>query len=150
MTKETSGFVLFFACCTARMWLGELNFVFWQCYLWCVQKYVCNLIQRQRRRLWSQVHLSETRQLFLMFVSNCVHRCESAGFLLKLLGVLVTVNQVNEWRTRWKKITVLLNCFYTFSESMPHFLRTLHTNKNTHTHKVGKTPQFCCKMKLYI
>ncbi len=46
-------------------------------------------------------------------------------------------------------ITVFLNCLHTFSESMPHILRTLHTNpKKTHT--MGKTPQFSCKMKLYI
>ncbi len=45
-------------------------------------------------------------------------------------------------------VTVFLNCLHTFSESMPHILRTLHTiQKNT---QWAKTPQFSCKMKLYI
>ncbi len=30
-------------------------------------------------------------------------------------------------------ITVFLNCLHTFSESMPHILRTLHTNPKKHT-----------------
>ncbi len=30
-------------------------------------------------------------------------------------------------------ITVFLNCLQTFSESMPHILRTLHTNTKKHT-----------------
>ncbi len=41
------------------------------------------------------------------------------------------------------EFTVFLNCLHTFSESMPHILRTLHTNPK-------KKPQFSCKMKLYI
>ncbi len=45
-------------------------------------------------------------------------------------------------------ITVFLNCLHTFSESMPHILRTLHTNPKKNT--LGKTSQFSCKMKLYI
>ena len=30
-------------------------------------------------------------------------------------------------------ITVFLDCLHTFSESMPHVLRTLHTNPKLHT-----------------
>ena len=46
-------------------------------------------------------------------------------------------------------IAVFLDCLHTFSESMPHTLRTLYTNqKNIHT--MGKTPQFSCKLKLHI
>jgi len=32
-----------------------------------------------------------------------------------------------------KTLTVFLDCLHTFSERMPHILRTLHTNLKAHT-----------------
>lgn len=44
-------------------------------------------------------------------------------------------------------ITVFLSCSHTFSESMPHTLRTLHTNQKTLT--MGKTPLFSRKNEMF-